>query len=64
LHGRARDGIRGWPIWPARLEKIKGLVELDELESNQLFQTLADWNEQLKDVETFIHSSEFGGPQP
>jgi len=52
-----RDGLAGG------IAQIK-MVELDELESNQLFQTLADWNEQLKDVETFIHSSEFGGPQP
>jgi|GEM_PF-5081473 len=40
------------------------MVELDEVTSNQLFQTLADWNEQLKGFEDVIRSDEFGGPQP
>ncbi|WP_420331697.1 hypothetical protein [Oceanicaulis alexandrii] len=40
------------------------LVELDEATSNQLFQTLDDWNEQLKDAEDLIHTIDLGGPQP
>ena len=40
------------------------MVELDETISNQLFQTLADWNDQLKDAEEIIHTDKIGGPQP
>lgn len=39
-------------------------MELDEVTSNQLFQTLADWEAQLKDYEEVIHSDDPGAPQP
>jgi len=40
------------------------MVELDEATSNQLFQTLADWEAQLKDHKEVIHSDDPGAPQP
>ena len=40
------------------------MARLEGEDLNALFETLADWNVQLKDVEEFIHSNEPGGPQP
>ena len=42
----------------------KEMARLRGIDLNALFDTLADWNDQLKDVEEIIHSTEFGGPQP
>tara|TARA_R110002072_G_scaffold302578_3_gene486451 strand:- start:23143 stop:23265 length:123 start_codon:yes stop_codon:yes gene_type:complete len=40
------------------------MARLQGEDLNALFETLADWNVQLKDVEEFINTDEPGGPQP
>lgn len=41
------------------------MVELDETSSNQLFQTLADWNDQLTAAGVTPEDLfDVGGPQP
>jgi len=40
------------------------MARLEGEDLNALFDTLADWNVQLKDIQDFIHSDEPGGPQP
>ena len=43
---------------------MEKMVELDERALNQLFQTLSDWNEQLKTAEHIIYGDEPGAPAP
>ena len=49
---------------PGGAETKQEMARLEGEDLNALFETLADWNVQLKDVEEFIYSDEPGGPQP